>query len=70
MEHFANSPGVAARLRLRQSVRTVIKIYNCYKVTALLVFHDNFMRSILLFFAIRTRSRLIVQSNPVGVHQT
>ena len=73
MEYFANSPGVGARLRQYQSIKTVLKItirYSVLQFTVLLAFHDNFMGSFLLFFAIRTRSRLLVQSNPQGVHQT
>ena len=66
MEDFANSPGVTTRLRQWQSVKTIR--YSVLQVTVLLVFHENFMGSFLLWFAIRTRSRLLVQSNPQDIH--
>ena len=69
--------GVAAWLRQWASVKTVKKItiisYLVSQVTVLRVFYDNFAGSFLIFFpikALRTRLRLLVQSNPRGVHQT
>ena len=71
MEHFANSPVVASRLRQWQSVKTVIKItlrYSVLRVAVLLVFHDNFMEAFYFFFVFWTHSSLLVQSNPQGVY--